>query len=184
MIVEIVIETLWFAFPACVANTMPVFASRYNWLQNLNLPIDGGRTYRSVQILGENKTWRGVVVGVIFGAITGLLQHILYRFEWIQMISIESYESITYSLLLGSLLGFGALLGDAVKSFFKRRLHVAAGASWKPFDQIDSIIGAFVVTLPIATFTLMHVVIGVISFGILSYITSAIGVGLGIKKSL
>jgi CDP-2,3-bis-(O-geranylgeranyl)-sn-glycerol synthase len=40
------------------------------------------------------------------------------------------------------LLGFGALAGDSIKSFFKRRVGVKPGKRWFPFDQIDFVIGA------------------------------------------
>jgi CDP-2,3-bis-(O-geranylgeranyl)-sn-glycerol synthase len=39
--------------------------------------------------------------------------------------------------LFGSAMGFSALVGDAVKSYFKRRLGKEGGASWIPFDQLD-----------------------------------------------
>jgi CDP-2,3-bis-(O-geranylgeranyl)-sn-glycerol synthase len=45
-------------------------------------------------------------------------------------------------LSLGFLLGLGAMAGDAAKSFFKRRLGIAPGHPWIPFDQIDFQIGA------------------------------------------
>jgi CDP-2,3-bis-(O-geranylgeranyl)-sn-glycerol synthase len=39
--------------------------------------------------------------------------------------------------LFGAALGFMALVGDAVKSYFKRRRKIARGGSWFPFDQLD-----------------------------------------------
>lgn len=45
-------------------------------------------------------------------------------------------------LSLGLLLGLGAVSGDAVKSFFKRRLGIAPGRPWVPFDQLDFQVGA------------------------------------------
>ena len=40
------------------------------------------------------------------------------------------------------MLGGGALIGDAVESFFKRQIGVSHGNPWIPFDQIDYTIGA------------------------------------------
>jgi CDP-diglyceride synthetase len=34
------------------------------------------------------------------------------------------------------------MTGDAVKSFFKRRLGITPGKSWFPFDQLDFVLGA------------------------------------------
>ena len=45
-------------------------------------------------------------------------------------------------LSIGFLLGIGAITGDSVKSFFKRRFNIKPGKPWIPFDQTDFIIGA------------------------------------------
>lgn len=39
--------------------------------------------------------------------------------------------------LFGAVLGTAALVGDAVKSYFKRRRGKDRGAPWVPFDQLD-----------------------------------------------
>jgi len=44
--------------------------------------------------------------------------------------------------LFGFGMGFTALLGDAVKSFFKRRIKIAPGKIWFPFDQLDFLIAS------------------------------------------
>jgi CDP-2,3-bis-(O-geranylgeranyl)-sn-glycerol synthase len=43
-------------------------------------------------------------------------------------------------------MGFGALAGDSIKSFFKRRLGFAPGKAWVPFDQLDFIVGGLTLT--------------------------------------
>jgi CDP-2,3-bis-(O-geranylgeranyl)-sn-glycerol synthase len=40
-------------------------------------------------------------------------------------------------------MGVGAGVGDAVKSFFKRRIDIEPGASWPVFDQLDFFLGAY-----------------------------------------
>ena len=45
------------------------------------------------------------------------------------------------------LLAAGALLGDLVKSFFKRRLNKEQGAEWLIADQFDFVLGAFALLL-------------------------------------
>lgn len=42
--------------------------------------------------------------------------------------------------LYGAILGFAALAGDAVKSYFKRRRGKQGGAPWVPFDQLDFVV--------------------------------------------
>jgi CDP-2,3-bis-(O-geranylgeranyl)-sn-glycerol synthase len=49
-------------------------------------------------------------------------------------------------VVLGGLLGFGALTGDAVESFIKRQLKINSGQSWFPFDQLDYIFGGILLS--------------------------------------
>lgn len=42
--------------------------------------------------------------------------------------------------LFGAIVGFMALVGDAVKSYFKRRRGKEGGAPWFPFDQLDFVV--------------------------------------------
>lgn len=136
---------LWFFLPAGLANASPVFASRVPGLQKLGIPIDFGKTFKDKRIFGDHKTVRGFVVGTGTGLITGLLQYAAYsNSEWLQNMSLVEYKSALWSAMLGIFLGFGALAGDAIKSFFKRQFSVPSGKSWFPFDQIDYIVGGLV----------------------------------------
>ena len=50
-----------------------------------------------------------------------------------------------YALALSALLasfGAGAMAGDVAKSFVKRRLGIAPGHPWIPWDQVDFALGA------------------------------------------
>jgi CDP-2,3-bis-(O-geranylgeranyl)-sn-glycerol synthase len=47
---------------------------------------------------------------------------------------------------------FGALLGDIIESFFKRRVGRKRGEDWIPFDQIDFILGVLFFSFLIAGF--------------------------------
>ena len=37
------------------------------------------------------------------------------------------------------------MVGDSLKSFFKRRLDIAPGARWIPADQLDFVVGGLIV---------------------------------------
>jgi CDP-diglyceride synthetase len=160
---EDILFILYFFLPAMVANIVPVFADRYNFFPSFNKPLDGNLNWRGKRILGDHKTVRGVVVGTITGALIGLLQG---------------------SPILGLGMGLGALWGDAIKSFIKRRLGIKPGTSWIPWDQIDFIIGASIFTFPISPQPLVNYFIAAIIIGAGSFLTSYIGVRTGIKKSL
>ena len=144
---------LWFFAPGGVANMAPVLAANVPALKNLNHPMDFGKTFRDKRILGSHKTLRGLSSGVIAGFLTAVLQMVLVNiFPSISNIT----KSIDYTdsrvLVIGVLMGLGALIGDAVKSFFKRQIGVQPGKNWVPFDQTDFIIGGLVFTAPLVSF--------------------------------
>jgi CDP-2,3-bis-(O-geranylgeranyl)-sn-glycerol synthase len=51
-------------------------------------------------------------------------------------------------LPFGICCGVGALGGDALKSYFKRRRGIAPGEPWVPADQLDFVAGGLVAVLP------------------------------------
>lgn len=134
----LLLQAAYFLLPAYFANMAPVLCKGI--LKPLAVPIDGDRTWKGKEILGSHKTWRGVIAATVVGTLAFWLQQLLYRFTPVQEISLFNYT--TMPVLYGALLGFGAILGDAVKSFAKRRIGMKPGAMWFPFDQIDYPIGA------------------------------------------
>jgi CDP-2,3-bis-(O-geranylgeranyl)-sn-glycerol synthase len=179
---KIIIETTWVLLPAIFANMVPVFAAYFNWLPALNRPLDGGKKIQGKAIFGEHKTWRGLMTGIIVGGLTGLIQFFLVRHN--STIVGTPYHSGLASVIFGALLAAGALLGDALKSFVKRRFDIASGRPWPVFDQIDFVLGSLVVAIWFVPITIYHVVSALIILGIGSYVVSVIGVHLHLKKSL
>lgn len=183
-IIVLISQTLWYFLPAFVANMTPVFATYFNWLPALNYPLDGGMKLGREPFLGANKTIRGLVVGLIFGSITALIQYWLQPIAVLQPLHVLPPPTALHALGWGALLGFGALFGDALKSFFKRRLHITAGASWPPWDQIDIVIGVVVVTWWIAPLPTPHVITAFIIIGCGMFITSYAGKIMRIKNTI
>lgn len=181
---RIILETLWLFLPAMAANMAPVFFARYNWLASLNKPLDNYQTWRGRRLLGDNKTVRGLISGVAAGLLVGLMQFYASRLTALSGISLINYSSLIVALTAGGLLAFSALMGDAIASFFKRQLNIAPGRHWVPFDQIDFIIGAFLISVLFAPLTFMHLLVALTLIGFSSYLTSYLGVTLNIKKSL
>ena len=140
-----IVQALWLFLPAYMANMAPVFAMKL--FPNWNARIDGGRNWKDGKpILGAGKTWRGLAAGALLGAATAALQS-LVRFADLGSLEVTTFYysrsgGIHGPLILGFMLGFGAIVGDAVKSFFKRRTGREGGAPWVPFDQLDFVIGA------------------------------------------
>lgn len=143
--VEQLLKELFFAFwffaPAGLANVFAFASGKIKLLKPYNYPVDFGFRFRGKRILGSHKTIRGFVCGTVLAIIGAYLQIFFYNtIAWQREVLPINYNDVN-PLLLGFLLGFGALLGDAVKSFFKRQRGVQPGRSWVPFDQIDYIIG-------------------------------------------
>ncbi len=131
MVVLLILKALYFFLPAYVANMAPVIFQKVSFLD----------TAISEKWFGKNKTWRGLVLGIIAGVVVFWLQQIAYN-QGFQDLAIIDYSD--FSLLLGVLLGGGALVGDLVGSFFKRRARIPPGKPWPVFDQLDFVIGGFV----------------------------------------
>jgi len=127
----------WFLLPAYVANPMAVVSGG-------GTPMDFGRTLRDGQrLLGDGKTWRGFAGGIASGFALGVV---------LQGLSVLVSPFLSFGDgpgLLGILvlLPFGALLGDLLGAFVKRRLGLARGAKAPGLDQYDFLIGTFLVLL-------------------------------------
>lgn len=107
-------------------------------------PVDFGRSWRGKRILGDGKTWRGLVGGVSAGTSLGLLLAILTMY-------LDASESWRWGLGLMpigvvSSLSLGSLLGDMAGAFIKRRLGMERGQKAPGLDQYDFVIGALGLT--------------------------------------
>jgi CDP-2,3-bis-(O-geranylgeranyl)-sn-glycerol synthase len=174
------LQVLYFFAPAYLANMAPVLARGH--FEMLAAPIDGGHRWRGRRILGDHKTWRGIVAGVVAGMLVFAVQCWMHRVGYARGLALLDYGSVDV-LLPGALLGLGAGVGDAVKSFFKRRIDIAPGASWLGFDQLDFMVGAYalvslvVVPPPLATLAILPIVF------LGSLAATASGYWLGLKEA-
>lgn len=155
---------IWFFLPAGIANATPVIANKIPLLNRWKTPMDFGRSYRGKRIFGANKTWRGLVFSSFIGGLVGLGIYALYN-NYFHRLGITPREPALEAFLLGCLLGAGALIGDAVESFFKRQIGKKPGELWFPFDQIDYIIGGLVIVSPFVRLSIIQMaLIGVVWF--------------------
>ena len=141
------LKCFYFMLPAYFANMAPVIVKKINLLA---VPIDFNKTVNEKPILGKNKTFRGLIFGIVFAIIISYFQFLLYKDGFLRNISFFDYQNW---LLLGFLMGLGALTGDLVKSFFKRRVRIPPGKRFIPFDQADFVIGALIFIMPIFKIT-------------------------------
>ncbi|MCZ7372559.1 MAG: CDP-2,3-bis-(O-geranylgeranyl)-sn-glycerol synthase [Candidatus Methanoperedens sp.] len=129
VIIPIIMQAVWLMIPAYISNPMAVVLGG-------GTPIDLGKNWKDGhRILGDGKTIRGLVGGTICGIIAGIIQ-----------ILISPGDPFIIPPAAVITLSFGALLGDIVKSFFKRRIGFTRGAQLPLIDQLDFVVGAWVLT--------------------------------------
>lgn len=114
------------------------------------MPMDFGKNaWDGRRLIGDGCTWRGTIGGGLLGMIVGGLQGLLADMGIATNLFSISANYITIvsghvpqGLLIGFLLGFGALIGDAVGSFIKRRLNFERGKPVPLLDQLDFVVFA------------------------------------------
>jgi len=136
-VIDSLVEGLLAILPAMVANATPVLAKGRR-------PIDmGARFIDGRRLLGDGKTWEGLAAGIAAGSLTGAILALALQ-----------NSTLAYIGLIASL---GAMLGDIIASFIKRRLGLERGAPAPILDQLNFYLGAaallyivgYKITLPI-----------------------------------
>ena len=123
-------QLLYLLTPAYLANMAPPFLRFWHgW----NRPV-------SVRWLGTHKTVLGVAVGVLVALLAAFAQA---RIAWAGSL-VDPARWVSAGLRLG----IGAMGGDLLKSFVKRRRGIAPGARWVPADQLDFVLGALALAWP------------------------------------
>lgn len=180
---ETIFFALWFFLPAALANVTPIFAAHISFLKKYDYPIDFYKKYKGKRIFGAHKTIRGFIIGIIFATITLWLQQIIVNNSSLiaDLTSQTDYSAIPV-LIVGPLFGIGALMGDAIESFFKRQRGIKPGDGWFPFDQTDYIIGGALATMPFIKLSIMQYIVLIIIWLIIHLIASFIGFKLHLKE--
>lgn len=152
------------------------------WVPILNYPLDHGKLFNGERLFGEHKTYRGLVFGTLTGILIVFLQH--KYFIYFEDIELMSYGDFSNSkiILIGICFGAGALIGDLIKSFFKRRMKIKDGHSWFPFDQLDLLIGALVALSPIYFLPIPNLITLLLVTPILHFVTNIFAYLIGLKK--
>ncbi|RLG21165.1 CDP-2,3-bis-(O-geranylgeranyl)-sn-glycerol synthase [Methanosarcinales archaeon] len=174
---DLIIDAMWLMLPAYAANSSAVIFGG-------GTPIDLGRNFMDgKRVFGDGKTVRGFVGGVLFGVLVGLLQ--IYISHYIQFF----YHSLPLIPVLAVFcLSAGALFGDMVASFIKRRISLKPGSPFPIVDQLDFVAGAWlmlIIVMPVwfyQTFTLEIILAVLIITPVLHFLTNILGYLMGKKK--
>ena len=137
-ILYIIFMGIWLTLPAYVANPSAV-------LFGGGAPMDFGRKMKSGgRILGDGKTWRGFFGGIFSAIVLGLiLIGISIPFDEEHF----GFGAFPDFLVIIILMSTGALLGDVLGSFVKRRLGKKRGAKTPGLDQYDFLLGAWLLLI-------------------------------------
>jgi len=130
-----ILDLILFLLPIYVANAIPVVLGG-------GAPLDLGATLGDNQrLLGDSKTIRGFIAGMVAGTATGGVIALVYRLPF--------FPDPRMQFLGGFIVALGTMCGDAMGSFIKRRSKVGSG---RPFvlDSILFIVVALVLVYPLA----------------------------------
>ena len=149
MVYEIIIQALWLVLPAYIANASALLVGG-------GAPIDFGKNWKDGRrILGDGKTWRGLITGAVVGMTGGFGLSVVAKYAAMSdfaFLGINDFTGFPLMIPIIASICFGALIGDIVESFFKRRIGRTRGQDWIPFDQLDFILGALFFSFATAGF--------------------------------
>lgn len=121
------ISALIFILPTYAANSIPAIFGR-------GTPIDLGRRFiDGERIFGSHKTIRGFLSGLFAGLLVSAA-----------MAAIVSIELMFFGVLVST----GALVGDLVGAFIKRRMKLPPGYPLPLLDQLDFVFGGILILYP------------------------------------
>lgn len=180
---QTILISLWYFLPAGCANVAPILVSKLPYLKKYSFPLDFFCSFRGKRILGDHKTIRGLIAGTVEAIIVVYIQaYLSMTNNFFNSVSIIDYKSANL-IVLGFLFGFGALGGDIVKSFFKRRFLIDSGKSWFFFDQSDYIIGGLIFTALYIKIPLLYLINIYIIWFLMHILFSAVGYLLKLKDA-
>ena len=186
-------QSFYIMFPAYVSGSAAV-------LFKGKVPMDFGRSWKGRRLFGDGKTWEGFFMGGLTGVFAGSMQQLFCTFS--ERPAFEAFgvgffgtfdPGLEALMTPGSFaviicLSYGGLLGDLIKSFFKRRMGIERGGK-SPFlvDQLDFVLGAWLLTVPLfwgwitSVFTIVNFLLILVMTPLLHRAFNIIGYKLGKK---
>ena len=131
------LAVLWLLLPAYVANAFATLP------RGRGPSMDFGRTWKrdGRRIFGPSKSWSGFLFAGFFAMPVGLLE------AWLILIAPPNLQlvprlasTVLAAVPVVAILTFGAMSGDALGSFIKRRLGRESGARTLLLDQLPFVL--------------------------------------------
>jgi CDP-2,3-bis-(O-geranylgeranyl)-sn-glycerol synthase len=184
--VQIAADVLWVLLPALIANATATIP------RGRGPPMDFGRTWPGDgrRVLGSSKTWSGFWFGTLFAMPFGLLEAYLILIAPPDLAIVPRFgPTVLAAVPVVFLLAAGAMSGDAVGSFIKRRLGRDSGARTLLLDQLPFVllpIGIGIFLFPavfVTTFDALEAVVWLLIYTLgLHALFNYVGYWVGLKK--
>ena len=173
-VIYLIINSLIYILPAYVTNAAACIFGGGRPLDSGRLFIDGRR------IMGNGVTYRGTFFGLLCGVIVALLEGIFFNINTFE--NIVFYYGILEWVGIGLLLSSGALFGDMLGSFIKRRLGFAQGRPVPLLDQLGFVVFAILFAYPFAPIPWDMIILLLIITPLIHLLSNILAYLLGIKK--
>ncbi|MBI5884699.1 CDP-2,3-bis-(O-geranylgeranyl)-sn-glycerol synthase [archaeon] len=158
-------EIIAYLLPAYIANSSAMLFGR-------GPALDFGITLKDGErLMVKGKTFIGSIAGIACGTLAAM---VIYWF--INVSFTASYA------LLGFLLSAGAITGDIIGSFIKRRNKIPSGQQMLFLDQLDFLVGAMILGSAVYLPSLPAIGFAVAFTFISHRLTNWIAFRLGLKK--
>ncbi len=188
---EITYQILFLGSPLLLVAIAHGFCIKYDWLSRIKKPLDLGVRFRGERIFGDQKTWRGLVISVVFCTLGTMIQAWLqgkgYLPPWILLLDYRKYRYVA-----GILLGLGMTAGELPNSFIKRQLDIPpgmrkeglVGIAFFLIDQVDLTIGIWIFLFVLIRPSLLLVSWSFLLTLVLHVAISSVGYLVGMRKTM
>ena len=145
-----------------VANGTPILFRRFMG-SHLNYPIDAHKLWTDQRpLFGSSKTWRGVISSLVVTTVIGML----LSFDW----------------TIGMTIAAGAMAGDLLSSFIKRRLGIAPHDMAIVLDQVPESLIPLLLVAPTLSLGLLEIIGLALTFFVIELVLSKILYRLKIRN--
>ena len=184
-------QLLFFGSPLLLAALVHGVCLKYDLILFLKKPLDFRLLFRGRRLLGDHKTWRGLVIQIggcfVGGVMQGWLQKLGLIPHWLPFLDYTELGP-----LIGLLLGLGMTFGELPNSFLKRQLDIPPGqrkggllgALFLVWDQVDLAVGIWLFCFLLVKPDVLLVVWSLVLTFVLHLSVSGLGYILKMRKTL
>lgn len=179
-IITLIITCFYFYLPAALANIGANMGSFIPIFKDIKIPIDFGKSLYGERIVGEHKVFGSLIFGIVLGSLVGFLKYMFLDQYMKQYLLLDL--NMAENMALYFLMSVFALLGDIIKSVFKRLLRIAPHKAWIPFDEIDHSVASLSVASIFFPIPLGVIITTVTLYFFLHVASNIVGYKLNLKK--